>query len=145
MPYFKTENSNAENIKYDNTKSVKEAIDDIKNNQAASSVTFNNANTSLNATNVQDAVTEVNGKLDIKNKIITCMVTSDPDSPLGYYGTASKADCGLSDNDKIISISGYSKVGYPAIVSHQVSPSELIGITSGSPEYAYIHIRYITL
>lgn len=44
MPYFKTENSNAENIKYDNTKSVKEAIDDIKDN-------------------VQDAITEVNGKL----------------------------------------------------------------------------------
>ena len=63
MPYFKTENSNAENIKYDNTKSVKEAIDDIKNNQAASSVTFNNTDTGLNATNVQDAVTEINGKL----------------------------------------------------------------------------------
>lgn len=44
MPYFKTENSNAENIKYDNTKSVKEAIDEIKDN-------------------VQDAITEVNGKL----------------------------------------------------------------------------------
>lgn len=44
MPYFKTENGNAENIKYDNTKSVKEAIDDIKDN-------------------VQDAITEVNGKL----------------------------------------------------------------------------------
>ena len=63
MPYFKTENSNAENIKYDNTKSVKEAIDDIKNNQAASSVTFNNTNTGLASVNVQDAVTEVNGKL----------------------------------------------------------------------------------
>ena len=63
MPYFKTENGNAENIKYDNTKSVKEAIDDIKNNQAASSVTFNNTDTGLNATNVQDAITEVNGKL----------------------------------------------------------------------------------
>ena len=63
MPYFKTENSNAENIKYDNTKSVKEAIDDIKNNQAASSVTFDNTDTGLEATNVQDAVTEVNGKL----------------------------------------------------------------------------------
>ena len=68
MPYFKTENSNAENIKYDNTKSVKEAIDEIKasssSNPTASSVTFDNANTGLNATNVQDAVTELNGKLD---------------------------------------------------------------------------------
>ena len=63
MPYFKTENGNAENIKYDNTKNVKEAIDEIKNNQAASSVTFNNTDTGLNATNVQDAITEINGKL----------------------------------------------------------------------------------
>ena len=67
MPYFKTENGNAENIKYDNTKSVKEAIDEIKasssSNPTAASVTFDNANTGLNATNVQDAVTEVNGKL----------------------------------------------------------------------------------
>ena len=72
MPYFKTENGNAENIKYDNTKSVKEAIDDIKNNQAASLVTFNNTDTGLNATNVQDAVTEVNGKL---GNVITVMDT----------------------------------------------------------------------
>ena len=86
----------------------------------------------------------LNGKLDIKNKIITCTVTSNPDSPLGYFGRISKADCGLSDNDKIISVSGYSKVGYPAIVYHQVSP-ELIGIASNSPEYAYIYIQYITL
>ena len=65
MPYFKTENSNAENIKYDNTKSVKEAIDEIKasssSNPTASSVTFDNTDIGLNATNVQDAVTEVNG------------------------------------------------------------------------------------
>ena len=87
---------------------------------------------------------ELNGKLDIKNKIITCTVTSDTNSPLGYFGRISKADCGLSDNEKIISISGYSKVGYPAIVSYQASP-ELIGIASNSPEYAYIHIQYITL
>ena len=70
MPYFKTENSNAENIKYDNTKSVKEVIDEIKasssNNPTAASVTFDNTNTGLNATNVQDAVTEVNGKLQWK-------------------------------------------------------------------------------
>lgn len=64
---------------------------------------------------------------------------------MGYFGRVSKEDCGLSDNEKIISISGYSKVGYPAIVYHQVSPSESIVITSVSPEYAYIHIQYITL
>ena len=89
MAYFKTENGNAENIKYDNTKSVKEAIDEIKDtamfidsfdtntgtlnttsvsggsssNPTAASVTFDNTDTGLNATNVQDAVTEVNGKL----------------------------------------------------------------------------------
>ena len=70
MPYFKTENSNAENIKYDNTKSVKEAIDEIKasssSDPTASSVTFNNTDTGLNATNVQDAITEVNGKLNMR-------------------------------------------------------------------------------
>ena len=94
---------------------------------------------------VADTYTELNGKLDIKNKIITCTVTSDSNSPLGYFGRVSKEDCGLSDNEKIISISGYSKVGYPAIVSYQVSPSEELEITSNSPEYAYIHIQYITL
>lgn len=93
---------------------------------------------------VTGAISDVNGKLDIKNKTITCTVTSDSNSPLGYFGRISKADCGLSDNDKIISVSGYSKVGYPAIVYHQVSP-ELIGISSNSPEYAHIHIQYITL
>ena len=30
MPFFKTENGNAENIKYDDTKSVKEVIDDVQ-------------------------------------------------------------------------------------------------------------------
>lgn len=86
-----------------------------------------------------------NGKLDIKYTVITCPVTSDPNSTLGYYGRVSKADCNLSDNDKIVSVSGYSKVGYPAIAYHQVSPSESIVVTSGSPEYAYIQISYITL
>ena len=58
MPYFKTENGNAENIKYDNTKSVKEAIDDIKDN-------------------VQDAITEVNGKLDnISTKIANVTINA---------------------------------------------------------------------
>lgn len=90
MPFFKTENGNAENIKYDDTKSVKEVIDDIKDtamfidsfntdtgtlnttsesgnssgNQTASSVTFDNTDTGLEAANVQDAIEEVNGKLD---------------------------------------------------------------------------------
>lgn len=109
---------------------------------------YTQVGTSFGAKDINDtnaAINDVNGKLDIKNKIITCMVTSDPNSPLGYFGRVSKEDCGLSDNEKIISISGYSKVGYPAIVYQQVSPSESIGITSGSPEYAYIHIQYITL
>ena len=89
MPFFKTENGNAENIKYDDTKSVKEVIDDIKDtamfidsfntdtgtlnttsesgsssgSQTASSVTFDNTDTGLEAANVQDAIEEVNGKL----------------------------------------------------------------------------------
>lgn len=90
MPYFRTENSNAENIKYDDTKNVKEVIDDIKDtamfidsfdtdtgtlnttsvsvssssDPTASSVTFDNTDTGLAAVNVQDAIEEVNGKLD---------------------------------------------------------------------------------
>ena len=57
--------NSADCIKYNDTKSVKEAIDEIKasssSNPTAASVTFDNANTGLAATNVQDAVTEVNG------------------------------------------------------------------------------------
>ena len=59
--------NSADCIKYNDTKSVKEAIDEIKasssSNPTASSVTFNNTDTGLAATNVQDAITEVNGKL----------------------------------------------------------------------------------
>ena len=59
--------NSADCIKYNDTKSVKEAIDEIKasssSDPTASSVTFNNTDTGLNATNIQDAVTEVNGKL----------------------------------------------------------------------------------
>ena len=62
--------NSADCIKYNDTKSVKEAIDEIKasssGNPTASSVTFDNANTGLEATNVQDAVTEVNSNLDKK-------------------------------------------------------------------------------
>ena len=83
MPYFKTENSNAENIKYDNTKSVKEAIDEIKNNKAASSVTFNNTDTSLASANVQDAMTEVNGNLtSIITKSGSTTLTANAATPL---------------------------------------------------------------
>ena len=84
MPYFKTENGNAENIKYDNTKSVKEAIDDIKasssSNPTASSVTFNNTDTGLAATNVQDAITEVNGKLQWKKYVVPNTLKDIPSS-----------------------------------------------------------------
>ena len=59
--------NSADCIKYNDTKSVKEAIDEIKasssSNPTAASVTFDNTDTGLAATNVQDAVTEVNGKL----------------------------------------------------------------------------------
>ena len=65
--------NSADCIKYNDTKSVKEAIDEIKasssSNPTASSVTFNNTDTGLAATNVQDAITEVNGNL--KGQIIT--------------------------------------------------------------------------
>ena len=69
--------NSADCIKYNETKNVKEAIDEIKasssSNPTAASVTFNNTDTGLNATNVQDAVTEVNGNLSnlIKSKTVT--------------------------------------------------------------------------
>ena len=59
MPYFKTENGNAENIKYDNT------------------------NTGLEAANVQDAITEVNGNLGVQliSESVVAFVS-------GYSGTS---------------------------------------------------------
>ena len=66
--------NSADCIKYNETKSVKEAIDEIKasssSNPTAASVTFDNTDTGLNATNVQDAVTEVNGKYETLDKYI---------------------------------------------------------------------------
>ena len=78
--------NSADCIKYNETKSVKEAIDEIKasssSNPTAASVTFDNANTGLAAANVQDAVTEVNGKLANISAIYfgTATVTVDSNS-----------------------------------------------------------------
>ena len=117
MPYFKTENSNAENIKYDNTKSVKEAIDEIKNNQAASSVTFNNTDTGLNATNVQDAVTELNGKLIASDNV-----------PF-RFGVNSKGEYGYiitnpEGADTVIPFS--NEASYAAALYNALKPSGLV-------------------
>ena len=128
MPFFKTENGNAENIKYDDTKSVKEVIDDIKDtamfidsfntdtgtlnttsesgnssgNQTASSVTFDNTDTGLEAANVQDAIEEVNGKLQ---SILsdTCNITTD------QYGATiiTFSDGSIPTCDDVIILSGY--------------------------------------
>lgn len=72
--------NSADCIKYNDTKSVKEAIDEIKasssSNSTAASVTFDNTDTGLEATNVQDAVTEVNGKLQWE-KYVTPTVLKD--------------------------------------------------------------------
>lgn len=87
---------------------------------------------------------EVNGKLDIKYKTFVCTIARNSDSPFGYYGRVSKADCGLSDNDKILSVSGYNRDGYPAITSYEASSEEL-RISSNLPDRASIHILYITL
>lgn len=66
--------NSADCIKYNETKNVKEAIDEIKasssSNPTAASVTFNNTDTGLNATNVQNAITEVNGKLQWKKYVV---------------------------------------------------------------------------
>ena len=71
MPYFKTENGNAENIKYDNTKSVKEAIDEIKDN-------------------VQDAITEVNGKLSQTPVLISTSTSGSYTIPASEIDTYKK-------------------------------------------------------
>lgn len=86
----------------------------------------------------------INSKLHIKYKVITCTVAPNSASPFGYYGRVSKADCALSDNEKIISVSGYNRDGYPAITSYEATSEEL-RITSNLPDEAYIHILYITL
>ena len=117
MPFFKTENGNAENIKYDDTKSVKEVIDDIKDtamfidsfntdtgtlnttsesgsssgSQTASSVTFDNTDTGLEAANVQDAIEEVNGKLQSETSyvpILSNYVYSSQTLALKIFGNA---------------------------------------------------------
>ena len=98
--------NSADCIKYNNTKSVKEAIDEIKasssSDPTASSVTFNNTDTGLNATNIQDAVTEVNGKLNEYPSKLSQDYTTDNEShtfPIGAlslffitYGTNNQAD-----------------------------------------------------
>ena len=86
----------------------------------------------------------LNSKLHIKYKMVTCTVAPNSASPFGYYGRVSKADCALSDNEKIISVSGYNRDGYPVSVSYE-APSEELRITSNLPDEAYIHILYITL
>ena len=92
--------NSAETIKYNETKNVKDAINEIKSkamfidsfntdtgtlnttsaspssNPTAASVTFNNTDTGLNATNVQDAVTEVNGKLNLISKTYQISATT---------------------------------------------------------------------
>ena len=79
--------NSADCIKYNDTKSVKEAIDEIKasssSNPTAASITFNNTDTGLNATNVQDAVTEVNGKL-INQSVGNSITLSNIIGIIGY-------------------------------------------------------------
>ena len=110
----------------------------------ASTIAYDNTASKMTATNVQAGIDELNSKLDIKYKGFTLTVAANSASPLGYYGRVSKADCGLSDNDKILSISGYNRDGYPAIVSYE-APLEELRITSNLPDRAFIHILYITL
>ena len=122
MPFFKTENGNAENIKYDDTKSVKEVIDDIKDtamfidsfntdtgtlnttsesgnssgNQTASSVTFDNTDTGLEAANVQDAIEEVNGKLSTNE--------------VEFLGQFTSANPNVTDTKTITDLSKYKQI-----------------------------------
>lgn len=71
--------NSADCIKYNDTKSVKEAIDEIKagssSNPTAASVTFDNTDTGLTAANVQDAVTEINGRLtQVEDRVEPCEI-----------------------------------------------------------------------
>lgn len=91
-----------------------------------------------------NAISAQNRKLDIKYKGFTLTVTANSSAPLGYYGTASKADCGLSDNDKILSVSAYSRDGYPVIASYEPTSGQL-RVASNLPDSASIHIIYTTL
>ena len=128
MPFFKTENGNAENIKYDDTKSVKEVIDDIKDtamfidsfntdtgtlnttsesgnssgNQTASSVTFDNTDTGLEAANVQDAIEEVNGKLE------NCICGT----PIGVSSTYT-----CPSNGYVCIMNNPNQIGYVSLIS----------------------------
>ena len=132
--------NSAETIKYNETKNVKDVINEIKSkamfidsfdtdtgtlnttsvspssDPTAASVTFDNANTGLNATNVQDAVTEVNGNLNkykYGDKIFGTSSTTIPANswsgqwfpltvPEGY--TYFTALCG-SNNDVVCGVS----------------------------------------
>ena len=61
-------------------------------NPTAASVTFDNANTGLNATNVQDAVTEVNGELSkfTNDMYLTARTDAGGDIDLPVIGTGKK-------------------------------------------------------
>ena len=160
MPYFKTENGNAENIKYDNTKSVKEAIDDIKDtamfidsfdtdtgtlnttsvssssssDPTASSVTFDNANTGLNATNVQDAVTEVNGKLivpDYGSAVeITLPYTADNN---GYIVVANMKSVSLKIGTMIVYTNGTVSTTYASRGIIPIAKGDTLSLAEGEP------------
>ena len=65
-------------------------------NPTAASVTFDNANTGLNATNVQDAVTEVNGKLGelsvVQKQYNVTLSTNNLAAPYTHYGAFDLTD-----------------------------------------------------
>lgn len=156
MPYFKTENGNAENIKYDNTKSVKEAIDDIKDtamfidsfdtdtgtlnttsaspssNPTAASVTFNNTDTGLNATNVQDAITEVNGKLivpDYGSAVeITLPYTADNN---GYIVVANMKSVSLKIGTMIVYTNGTVSTTYASRGIIPIAKGDTLSLAEG--------------
>ena len=90
VEYGDSSNS-ADCIKYNDTKSVKEAIDDIKasssSNPTAWSVTFNNTDIGLEAANVQDAITEVNGKLESISGRLVKVADVFADGTAGTYAT----------------------------------------------------------
>ena len=110
MPYFKTENGNAENIKYDNT------------------------DTGLAAANVQDAVTEVNGKLivpDYGSAVeITLPYTADNN---GYIVVANMKPVSLKIGKMIVYTNGTVSTTYASRGIIPIAKGDTLSLAEGEP------------
>ena len=143
--------NSADCIKYNETKSVKEVIDEIKasssNNPTASSVTFDNTDTGLNATNVQDAITEVNGKLQVFKTTLGKDTVLSPGNFALEFNTAKDGYSAMAikswalynrDAAQYIHVNGVGVTDTISSITGRNSSSKNITI----PSNAYIEILY---